>query len=112
MQPGREAILWPSLVDCEAWKPQIKEMWKDAGNLCEWKHPRAPRVALLFDDERPTKAVRPFLRGTKIGQMVTLPPRGEGRAGGEDAEDWEEEFEEEAGEEVEVEGEEGGADPT
>ena len=49
---------------------------------------------LLFDD-RVTKAVLSFLRVTKVGQMVTIPPR-----------DREEEREED-----EVEGEEGGPGP-
>ena len=61
-------------------------------------------MALLFDDERAAKAVLPFLiRKTKVGQMVTLPPRDvqlededeervegkqEGEAGEVDGEDW------------------------
>ena len=53
--------------------------------LCGWKHPRASRMALLFGDERATKAVLSFLRKTKVGQMVTIPPRDGGerwRGGG------------------------------
>ena len=52
-------------------------------------------MALLFDDDRATKAVLSFLRVTKVGQMVTIPPRGRG----------------EEREEDEVEGEEGGPGP-
>ena len=37
-----------------------------------------PRVTLVFDDERATGAVVYFLRDTKVGQVVALPPRGEG----------------------------------
>ena len=33
-------------------------------------------MALLFDDERATKAALCVLRKTKVGQMVTIPPRG------------------------------------
>ena len=58
-------------------------------------HPKAPRMALLFGDDRATKAVLSFLRATKVGQMVTIPPRGG----------------EEEREEDEVEGEEGGPGP-
>ena len=51
-----------------------------------WKHPKAPRIALL-NDERATKAVLSFLRKMKVGQMVTIPRRGgekeEGGGGGE-----------------------------
>ena len=56
-------------------------------------------MALLFDDERATKAVLSFLRKTKVGQMVAIPPRG-----GEEEEEGEEENSE--GTRVEVGGEE------
>ena len=82
-------------VNCEAWRPQIQELWKEVGKRCGWKHPRAPRMALLFKDERATKAVLSFLRKTRDGQMITIPPR-----------DGETEREE-----AEVEGEEGGPGP-
>ena len=63
----------------------------------------APRMALRFGDERATKAVLSFLRKTKVGQIVTIPPRDEaGEEGGEEGEE---------GERVEVEGEEGGPGP-
>ena len=74
-------------MNCVAWKPQIKELWKNVGYLCGWKHPRAPRMALLFGDERATKAVLSFLRKTKVGQMVTIPPRDGGREEEEEGED-------------------------
>ena len=45
-----------------------QEMWKDVDYLCGWKHPRAPRMALLFGDERATRAVLSFLRKTKVGK--------------------------------------------
>ena len=60
-------------------------------------------MALLFGDERATRAVLSCLRKTKVGQMVTIPPRDEvGEEGGEEGsgEEW-----------VEVEGEEGGPSP-
>ena len=61
-------------------------------------------MALLFGDERATRAVLSFLRKTKVGRMVTIPPRDEaGEEGGEEG----------SGEErVEVEGEEGPGPPT
>ena len=55
-------------VNCTAWKPQIKELWKDMGYLCGWKHSRAPRMALLFGDERATRAVLSFIRKAKWGR--------------------------------------------
>lgn len=57
-----------------AWKSHIKEQWKDVGYLSGWKHPRGPRMALPLGDERATEAVLSFLRKTKLGQMVTIPP--------------------------------------
>ena len=58
-------------VNCAAWKPQTKELWEDVGYLCGWKHPWAPRMALLSGDERATKAVLSFLRKTKVGYYPT-----------------------------------------
>ena len=91
-------------VNYAAWKPQIKDLWKDVGYLCGQKHPREPRMALLFGDERATRAVLSFFRKTKVGQIVTIPPRDEaGEEGGMEG----------SGEErVEVEGEEGGPGPS
>ena len=63
------------LVNCEAWKTHIPELWKDVGKRCGRKNRRTPRIALLFDDERATKAVLSFLRRTKVWRMVTIPPR-------------------------------------
>ena len=34
-----------------------------------------PNHTLLFKDERATKAVLSFLRKTRVGQMITIPPR-------------------------------------
>ena len=36
------------LVNCAAWEPRIKELWKDVSYLCGWKHLRALRMALLI----------------------------------------------------------------
>ena len=54
-------------------------------------------MALLFKDERATKAVLSFLRKTRVGQAITIPPRD---GGGE-----------EEREEDEADGEEGGPGP-
>ena len=62
-------------VSCEARKSQIQELWKEVGRFCGWKHPKALRMALLFKDEKATKAVLSFLCKTRVGQMVTTPPR-------------------------------------
>ena len=59
--------------------------------MCAWKHPRAPSVRKIFDDERTTEVVLTFLRDAEVGCMVSLAPPEEGE--GED--EWEEEGEEE-----------------
>ena len=41
-----------------------------------WKHPRAPFVRLLFQNERATPAALTFLREIKVGRVVTLAPSG------------------------------------
>ena len=70
-------------VKCRAREIQIRELWRSVGKACKWKHPRAPTVRLLFEDERATPAVLNFLRDTKVGHMVTLaPPEEEGKWGG------------------------------
>ena len=62
---------------CRAWARQAREMWKDIGKACGWKHPRAPSVRLLWK-EKATDAVLAFLRDTRVGCMVTLRPQEEG----------------------------------
>ena len=62
-------------VKCRAWAAQIKELWRSIGKACEWKHPRAPTVRLLFQNERANPAVLTFLRDTMVGGMVALVPR-------------------------------------
>ena len=47
-------------------------MWRDVGKACGWKHPRAPRIGMLFVDERATLGVLTFLRDTKAGDFVAL----------------------------------------
>ena len=46
-------------------------LWKEVGKACQWKHPRAPTVRLLFQDERATPAVLSFLRDTKVGRITS-----------------------------------------
>ena len=59
-------------VRCRAWSTQVKELWRSVGKACEWKHPRAPAVRLLFQDERATPVVLTFLRETRVRRMVNL----------------------------------------
>ena len=66
-----------------AWAAQVKKLWRSVGKVCEWKHPRAPSVRLLFQDERATPAVLTFLRETKVGRVVILAPLLEAEEWGE-----------------------------
>ena len=60
---------------CGAWAPQARRMWKGIiRKACGWKHPRAPSVWEMFEDEQATKAVLTFLRDTRVGCMVSLAP--------------------------------------
>ena len=77
-------------------------MWRRIEKLCEWERPRAPSVRLMFDDVRAAPAVLSFLRDTRVGQMVSMHPRGE---------EEEEDGDDSGGEDDESEGEEGGPGP-
>ena len=53
-------------TECEAWRPQIRRLWKRVGKDCGWEHPRAPAVRKLWREEA-TEAVLEFLRDTRVG---------------------------------------------
>ena len=72
----------PSFVNCAAWG--TGETRKDAGILCEWKHQRAPRVAMLFSDGKATNAVL-FFGARRSGRQSQFRIRG-GDAEGEERE--------------------------
>ena len=38
---------------CRAWAIQIREPWRSIAKACERKHPRAPSIRLLLQDETP-----------------------------------------------------------
>ena len=65
---------------CRAWAPQARKLWKEIGRACEWEHPRAPSIRLLWDG-RATEAVLEFLRTTRVGctGVERVPPEGEGK---------------------------------
>ena len=54
-------------------------MWKSVGGACGWKHPRAPSVQLLSQDDKAT----PFLQGNNIGRVINLSSFEEGGSMGE-----------------------------
>ena len=60
----QQATVAPLFAKCRAW---IKELRRSVGGACEWKHPRAPALRLLFQDEHATPAVPTFTRGERSG---------------------------------------------
>jgi len=58
-------------TDCDAFKPQIKRLWKEIGRILKWKHPRSKRISYLFREEAVTGAVLQFLRDTGVGKVRT-----------------------------------------
>ena len=43
-----------------------------ASKACGRKHPRAPRISTLFEEERAMPAALTFRRNTQVGEMVSL----------------------------------------
>ena len=60
------------LFRCQAWRAQRDKTWRSVGKACRWKHPRAPSVRALFQNDEATPAVRAFLRKTRVGRMANL----------------------------------------
>ena len=72
-------------TECEAWRPQIRRLWRRIGKDCGWKHPRAPAVRKLWRKEA-TEAVLEFLEDTRVGcwtvtQGARRPAEGVGQGG-------------------------------
>ena len=87
-------------VKCRAWEAQIEELWKDVGKACEWKHPRAPTVRLLFRDERASPAVLRSCGTQRSEGWPRYPPGGKRASEGLDEIDlWPEEGQGACGEE-------------
>ena len=103
MRPGREAIPPPSLCELRGLLASDPRALVRHGQALRVETPQSSQDGLLFDDERQTKAVLSFLRKTRVGQMVIIPPQ--------DIESREEEEEGAGREEEEAEGEEGGQGP-
>ena len=69
------------LVECEAWAPQSKALWRSVGKAFGWKHPRASRIEMYFEEQKATSAVLTFLWETKVGEAVSLAALRGGRSG-------------------------------
>ena len=57
-------------TECQAWRPQIKELWKRIGKDCGWEHPRAPAMRWLWKDDA-VGAVVEFLEVTRVGSRAS-----------------------------------------
>ena len=72
------------LMECQAWAPQIRRLWKWVGKDRGWKHPRAPAVIKLWKEEA-TGAVLEFLveasagRWLSVARMPRVEEAGEGK---------------------------------
>ena len=70
--------------------PQARRMWAKIGKVpaCGWRHPKSPSAKHLWKDKA-TEAVLEFLKGTRVGCLVTVRrlPREEEGEGKENEED-------------------------
>ena len=64
---GRRESRHHLLVECKAWAPQIRRLWRRVGKDCGGKHPKAPAVRKLRKGGA-TEAVSEFLGGSQIGR--------------------------------------------
>jgi len=75
---------------CSRWKDQQKTLWKEVGKATGWRAGRCRHVKVseLLSIEKCDQAVMDFVAATDVGKF---PPKmdGEGRAGGQRAEEWE-----------------------
>ena len=70
VQLWEETDATPSFTECQAWRPQIKELWKRIGKDCGWEHPRAPAMRGLWKDDA-VGAVVEFLEVTRVGSRAS-----------------------------------------
>lgn len=67
--PDEQQARYHLFVKCEASAPQSKTLWRSVGKASVRKHPRAPWIKSLFEEEK----------ATKVGEMVSLAALGGGR---------------------------------
>ena len=54
------------VIECRAWAPHIRELWRRIGRDYGWEHPRAPSARWLWG-EGATGAVLEFLEDRRVG---------------------------------------------
>ena len=79
---GKRESRYHLFVECRAWAPQIRRLWRRVGKDCGWKHPNAPAVRMLWK-EGATEAVLVLLEDTQVGcwrsvGVARLPREAEG----------------------------------
>ena len=57
---GRRQSRHRLFVECRAWPPQTRRLWRGSSKDCGWEHPRAPAVRWLWE-ESAIRAVLEFL---------------------------------------------------
>lgn len=63
----------------ESWRSQSRNLWREVGKACGLKHPRAPLIGELSQEEKATPAVLQFLRETQVGQLFSIAALRRGR---------------------------------
>ena len=56
-------------IECRAWAPQTRTLWRRIGEDCHWEHPRAPALRYLWKEEA-TEVVLEFLESTRVGRRM------------------------------------------
>ena len=67
---GRRQSRHHLFMECRAWLPQIRELWRRVGKDCGWEHPRAPALRWLWKDDA-VGAVVEFLENTRVGSRAS-----------------------------------------
>ena len=62
---GRRQSRHHLFMECRAWAPQIRELWRRVGKDCGWEHPRVAVLRWLWKDDA-VGAVG-FLESTRVG---------------------------------------------
>ena len=67
---GKRQSWFHLFVECRAFAPQIRELWKRVGKDCGWEHPRAPALRWLWKGDV-IGAVLEFLEGARVGNRAS-----------------------------------------
>ena len=68
---GRGQSRFHLFLECKAWAPLIRELWKRVGKDCRWEHPRAPALRWLWKGDA-VRALVKFLEDTRVGSRASV----------------------------------------